>query len=159
MLAITPAPTEAIAEMTQAPGPLPAELLHVRQWLREVFQEAARGLPWPHQAGLLMIEQAIVTGMFGSLMVSAWMLEEARRTTDGPVLGDRFERTLHALEAVALGPLPAQVQQALRQLAGLPGGAEVLDRALGFVPGFEVRRPSGSANSELGTRNSQLYRR
>ena len=111
------------------PGPLPAELLHMRQWLREVFQEASRGLPLPQQAGLLLVEQALVAGMFGGLVVSAWMLEEARRQTTDPGVNDRFQQTLAALEAVALGPLPAQVQQALRQLVGLPGGAEVVERA------------------------------
>lgn len=111
------------------PGPLPAELLHMRQWLREVFQEASRGLPWPQQAGLLLVEQALVAGMFGGLVVSAWMLEEARRQTSDPGVSDRFQQTVAALEAVALGPLPAQVQQALRQIVGLPGGAEVVERA------------------------------
>lgn len=115
---------------TGTPGPLPAELLHMRQWLREVFQEASRGLPWPQQAGLLLVEQALVAGMFGGLVVSAWMLDEARRqTTFDAGVNDRFQATLNALEAVALGPLPAQVQQALRQLVGLPGGAEVVERA------------------------------
>ncbi len=111
------------------PGPLPAELLHMRQWLREVFQEASRGLPWPQQAGLLLVEQALVAGMFGGLVVSAWMLEEARRPSVEPGVNDRFQQTLTALEAVALGPLPAQVQQAMRHLVGLPGGAEVVERA------------------------------
>jgi hypothetical protein len=101
----------------------------MRQWLREVFQEASRGLPWPQQAGLLLVEQALVAGMFGGLVVSAWMLEEARRQSDDPGTSERFAQTLAALEAVALGPLPAQVQQAVRQLAGLPGGAEVVERA------------------------------
>ena len=114
---------------TGSPGPLPAELLHTRQWLREVFQEASRGLPWPQQAGLLIVEQALVAGMFGGLVMSAWMLEEARRKTLDPGVDDRFQETLAALEAIALGPLPAQVQQALRQLVGLPGGTEVVERA------------------------------
>ena len=114
---------------TGTPGPLPAELLHMRQWLREVFQEASRGLPWPQQAGLLLVEQALVAGMFGGLVVSAWMLEEARRQVPDVAVNERFTQTVAALEAVALGPLPAQVQQALRQLVGLPGGTEVLERA------------------------------
>jgi hypothetical protein len=103
----------------------------MRQWLRDVFQEASRGLQWPQQAGLLLIEQALVAGMFGGLVLSAWMLDEARRAS-GEVSGsDRFAATIAALEAVALGPLPAQVQQTLRQLASIPGGAEVIERASG----------------------------
>lgn len=111
------------------PGPLPAELLQMRQWLREVFQEASRGLPWPQQAGLLLVEQALVAGLFGGLMVSAWMLDEAHRRSADPGVNERLQQTIVALEAVALGPLPAQVQQALRQVAGLPGGTEVVERA------------------------------
>lgn len=134
--------------MSTNPGALPPELHHLRQWLRDVFQEASRGLPWPQQAGLLLIEQALVAGMFGGLVVQARMLDEARRASGDLADSERFTATIAALEAIALGPLPAQVQQAVSQLMHLPGGTELLERTSRDL--LSIWRPLGWGRRDGG---------
>lgn len=89
--------------------PLPTELVETRDWVFEVFKEAGRGLPWPQQLGLLLIAQAIVAGMFASLLAPSWLLKEPGVET-------------------LLDPLVAALPPGLRQLA--PDHLDALTRAL-----------------------------
>lgn len=111
-----------------ATGLLPEEMIRTQAWLHEVFKEASRGLPWPQQAGLLVVEQLIVLGMFGGLLTSAMFLQELRaQSPNGPV--PDLTPLLRALESATVAPLPPAVQAALREFAGLPLNYDDLPRA------------------------------
>lgn len=117
---------------------IPAEITHTRAWLHDLFREAGRGLPLPHQLALIGVEHAIAMGMFGGLMVSAWALAETRRGPTDDGRSQEFQETLSALEEAALGPIPAQLGAAIRQLGAMPGGPQVLDQlAKGLGPVWE----------------------
>lgn len=132
--------------MNRTPDSIPQEILLTRQWLREVFKEATRGLPLPYQVGLLAMEQAIAAGMFGGLLTSAWMLEELRRDSDSPEAQQRFHKLVEALEQAAIGPLPAQVHTWLRSLAELPQASQqaIWDRLLNSASGASLGEIIGS---------------
>jgi hypothetical protein len=102
--------------MAQRTDDLPEEIMLMRGWLGEVFSQAARGLPWPQQAGLRLIEQGFALGMFGGLLSSAYLLQEFRsRSTDPGRIPD-LSGILQALQHAAVGPLPMPFGDALRAL-------------------------------------------
>lgn len=101
---------------------LPPELLHTQEWLHEMFKQAGRGLPWPHQMSLLLVEQAIMIGMFGGLLASAWHLTQQRQ---GPLGGQAdldLLRLLAQLDGVDTLPEPLRlvINQLRSQLEGQP---------------------------------------
>lgn len=109
--------------MAHRPDTLPDEIFLMRRWLSEVFAQATRGLPWPQQAALRLVEQALAMGMFGSLLTSGWLLQEFRlRSTDPGRIPD-LTGVLQALQAAAIGPLPDPVAEALQTLvsSAMPG--------------------------------------
>jgi hypothetical protein len=97
---------------------VPPELLHTREWLHEMFQQAGKGLPWPHQMSLMLIEQAIMVGMFGGLLASAWSLTQQRTGTDPLPAAGPFDLNalIGQLETHATSALPDQVQVAIRHV-------------------------------------------
>ena len=114
-------------EDSQWPGRgdlVPPELLHTREWIHEMFQQAGRGLPWPHQMSLMLIEQAIMLGMFGGLLASAWQLAQQRQGPLSDPGGFDLGAFLSQLEASATEAMPQELQTAVRHvrshLEGLP---------------------------------------
>lgn len=102
--------------MAVRPDAFPEEILLMRRWLAEVFSQAAHGLPWPQQAALRLIEQALAMGMFGGLLSSAWLLQEFRARSSDPTRMPDLSRVMQALQQAALGPLPIPVTEALQLL-------------------------------------------
>lgn len=111
---------------------VPPELLHTREWIHEMFQQAARGLPWPHQMSLMLIEQAIMLGMFGGLLASAWSLTQ--RTGQLPDPGN-FDLAgfLGQLEGSTRDALPEHVQVAIRHVQSYldQGPQQAIERTVG----------------------------
>jgi hypothetical protein len=110
------------------PGPsdlVPPELLQMREWLHEMFQTAGKGLPWPHQMSLMLIEQAITIGMFGGVLGSAWAFAQRTGQLPDPRQLD-LGSFLASLESSATDALPDQVQVAIRHVQAhlVPGGLE-----------------------------------
>jgi hypothetical protein len=142
----------------RSPQPvLPEELTRTREWLHELFQEAGRGLPWPYQLALSLVEQGLVMGMFGGLLASAWLLQEARARSGsgGLAPGPELAPILAALEQAAIVPLPEQVQAALRLLGQAPGGPNAFEETIAvlikpFFPGQES--PPWEAFGRSGSR-------
>jgi hypothetical protein len=102
--------------MAVRPDAFPEEILLMRRWLAEVFSQAAHGLPWPQQAALRLIEQALAMGMFGGLLSSAWLLQEFRDRSSDPARMPDLTRVMQALQQAALGPLPIPVAEAMHLL-------------------------------------------
>lgn len=121
--------------MTTRDG-IPDEILLMRRWLGDVFTQASRGLPWPQQAALRLIEQALAMGMFGGLLSSGWLLQEFQARSSDPSRIPDLSRTLQALQEAAIGPLPGPVIDALRLLTGSTGP---LMAALDLFPRTESR--------------------
>lgn len=109
---------------------LPEEIVRTQEWLHEMFQEAGRGLPWPYQFSLLVVEQALVVGMFGGLLTSAWFLHELREKSDHGLNIPDITPVLQALEQVILSPLPPAVKSVIQQMAPKPLGFDDLERVL-----------------------------
>lgn len=109
---------------------LPEEIVRTQEWLHEMFQEAGRGLPWPYQLSLLVVEQTLVVGMFGGLLASAWFVQELREKSDPGVNAPEIGPVLQALENVILSPLPPAVKAMIRQVAPKPLGLDELERVL-----------------------------
>jgi hypothetical protein len=80
--------------------------------------------------GLLVVEQALVVGMFGGLLTSAWFLHELRQSSTSEVPGPDLAPILKALEQVVLNPLPPAVQALVRQVAPQPLSLDELERVL-----------------------------
>ncbi|MDB5097320.1 MAG: hypothetical protein JWM80_1741 [Cyanobacteria bacterium RYN_339] len=102
--------------MAARPDAFPEEILLMRRWLSEVFSQASQGLPWPQQASLRLIEQALAMGMFGGLLSSAWLLQEFRARSSDPNGGPDLTHVMNALQQAALGPLPLPVAEAMHVL-------------------------------------------
>ena len=100
---------------------LPDEILLMRRWLSEVFSQASRGLPWPQQAALRLVEQGLAMGMFGGLLGSAWLLQEFRSRASDPGAAPDLSRIVGALEEAAMGPLSPALSEALRALSIVTG--------------------------------------
>jgi hypothetical protein len=102
--------------MAQRGDDLPQEIMLMRGWLGEVFTQASRGLPWPQQAGLRLVEQGLALGMFGGLLSSAYLLQEFRARSAEPGRIPDLSGILQALQSAAIGPVPAPLGEALRLL-------------------------------------------
>lgn len=124
---------------------LPEEIVATQEWLHEMFKEAGRGLPLPYQMGLLVVEQALVVGMFGGLLTSAWFLNELRQKSDSTGTVPDIGPILHSLEQVVLSPLPPAVQAMIRQVAPQPLNLDDLERVLvAFVSPLLNPKQSGA---------------
>lgn len=106
--------------MAQIPDGLPDEILMMRRWLGEVFSQASYGLPWPQQAALRLVEQALAMGMFGGLLSSGWLLQEFRARSSQPEQLPDLSAVMAALQEAAVGPLPGPVADALRVFMQAP---------------------------------------
>jgi hypothetical protein len=95
------------------PDLIPPELLHTREWLHEMFKQAGRGLPWPHQMSLMLIEQAIMVGMFGGLLASAWLLTQQGQGQFNDPANFDLGQFLAQLESSATDTLPEPLQLAI----------------------------------------------